>query len=144
MHTHRRVGAPCGGRVHWLLYELQGEFLLTYDLDYNYSYKNYFFSRKEGWLGYILIDCFIVSRTSKHCYKASYYNAKYNYYKFFSATTAKELAQIMKNIYFTFKDMEDDRIPDCYSSVVRNFNSRKRNKQNNSNKKGNDVYNSRK
>ena len=106
MHNFVKVGAPAGGRVHNVLHALPKEFKQAYDLEFNYNYKSYFFSRCAGYLKRDLIDCFIVHRTSKHCFRASYYNSQFKYFKFFSSRTADGIAKLMNNIYKVFKEIE--------------------------------------
>lgn len=97
-----RTGAPFGGRVHFLLDELTGEFLKQYDVEYNYNFKNYLFYRRTGYLDRTLIDLFIVVRTSKKNYRVNYCNVKHLYFCTFCGDF-RDVAQKMKNIYKTFK-----------------------------------------
>lgn len=62
----RSVGAPKGGRVHWLLWHLPSDFKGAYQLYYNYSNHNYVFVRNAGKQVY---DVFIVIHTSKHWFR---------------------------------------------------------------------------
>lgn len=101
-----RVGAPYGGRVHNLLYELSGEFIKDYELYYNYFFKKYFFCRRDGYLFKNLIDCFTVIRTSRKCYRVMYVNVNYNYFCYFSARYPKQAAEKMKRIYQIIKEIE--------------------------------------
>lgn len=70
----RRVGAPDGGRVHWLLHNLTPEFKGKYTLLYNYNRHNYTFVRYRGRK---LYEIFIVMRTSIHSWRCVYYNDEY-------------------------------------------------------------------
>lgn len=94
--SEKKGGAPSGGRVHWLVYELSREAKLHYSVNFDYEYHNYFIFRqnRRG-----LIDCFAVIRTSKNLFRCMYYNARDNYFEYFSGSTPKETAaQINKKI----------------------------------------------
>ena len=69
----RGVGAPKGGRVHWLLLCLSPEFKGKYKLHFDYKYHNYVFLRYDKRK---LLDIFIVMRTLIHGWKCMYFNAK--------------------------------------------------------------------
>lgn len=101
-----KAGAPKGGRVHWLQFELSGEFSLAYHLENNYRYHNYRYSRYRK---RTLIDEFIVVRTSKKCYRVTYYNADFKHFQYFSARTCGECADKMRAIYNVFKLLEQAR-----------------------------------
>ena len=103
LNNRHRAGAPKGGRVHWLQFELCGEFGRVYHLEYNYSYHNYKYSRYRK---RTLIDEFIVVRTSKKCYRVIYYNADFKHFQYFSARTCGECADKMRAIYNVFKRLE--------------------------------------
>lgn len=47
MSNEQGIGAPLGGRVHWLLWCLSPEFKGAYRLYYNYTYHRYLFYRIE-------------------------------------------------------------------------------------------------
>ena len=96
-------GAPPGGRVHWLSDELAGEFGKAYHREYNYRLHNYRFSRYDK---KTLIDEFLVVRTSKRCYRVIYYNAKFKFFQYFSASNYKKCADHMREIYRIFKRLE--------------------------------------
>lgn len=98
-----KAGAPKGGRVHWLQFELSGDFSRAYHLEYNYKYHNYHYARYRK---RTLIDEFIVVRTSRKCYRVSYYNADYKHFQYFSARTCGECADKMIAIFYVFKRLE--------------------------------------
>lgn len=100
------VGAPPGLTVHWLNLELVGEFTKAYRLDYNKRFHHYRYSRYRK---RTLIDEFLIVRTSKKCYRVIYYNNDYKFFKYFSARNFKACAEKIRNIYKTFKDMEDSK-----------------------------------
>lgn len=102
MHNPR-VGAPPGLTVHWLHLELAGEFTKAYRLSYNTRFHHYRYAR---YFKRTLIDEFIVVRTSKKCYRVTYFNNDYKFFKYFSAKNYRECAEKMKNTYKTFKEME--------------------------------------
>ena len=69
----RGIGAPKGGRVHWLLHNLSPDFKEKYILHFDYQYHNYVFLRYEKRK---LYDIFIVLRTSVHGWRCVYFNAQ--------------------------------------------------------------------
>lgn len=58
-------------RVHWLLHHLNRDFKRIYTLKFDYSKHCYFFYRLKG---RSILDSFIIVRTSKHCFRVSYFN----------------------------------------------------------------------
>ena len=104
IYNRPRVGAPPGLTVHWLVDELRGEFVKAYNLNLNRKHHNYFFSRYRK---RTLIDVFIVVRTSKRCYRVTYFNADFNHFQYFSSENYRECAEKMKAIYHVFKSIED-------------------------------------
>ena len=97
----RKRGAPKGNRWHWLLIDLRGEFLINYNLSYDYKKDAYFFesdSKKVSERNY-----FIVIRTSRHCFRMMYYDkvSKESIYKSFenSYYCAKEMKRIFKQYH---------------------------------------------
>lgn len=68
------VGAPPGGRVHWLIYNLSAEFKRKYYTNYDYSKHSYLFLRKYDRVSLKSLrrsDMFIVVRTSKKCWRVT-------------------------------------------------------------------------
>lgn len=104
IYNRRRVGAPPGLTVHWLVDELHGEFVKAYNLSLNRKHHNYFFTRYRK---RTLIDVFIVVRTSKRCYRVMYFNADFNHFQYFSSENYRECADKMKSIYHIFKSIEE-------------------------------------
>ena len=47
MSNEQGIGAPKGGRVHWLLWCLPPDFKRAYKLYFNYAYHRYCFYRPE-------------------------------------------------------------------------------------------------
>ena len=88
----RKVGAPKGGRVHWLLYHLDIDFLKAYELYYNYSEHNYVFVR---YLKRRIYDIFIVFQTSKHYWQCTYANVVKRKYEHFGDNTTRRIAKRM-------------------------------------------------
>lgn len=103
----KRVGAPPGLTVHWLIFELAEDISFTrdYKLSYNRRHHNYHFSRYRK---RTVIDEFIVVRTSKRCYRVMYFNADYNHFQYFSAENYKTCAEGMIAIYKIFKKIEGE------------------------------------
>ena len=93
----RCVGAPKGGRVHWLLWSLPREFKNSYILAYNYDKHNYCFYRLSG---HKLYDIFIISHTSKHYFRMSYFNSETTEILFDGDNKATRLA---KRMWYIFK-----------------------------------------
>lgn len=103
-----KVGAPKGGRVHWLQYELSGEFFQNYKFYNNYNYHDYRFVLYRF---RTMVDEFLVVRTSKRCYRVIYYNADYNYFLYFSARDFKTCAAKIKGLYNIFKNFKPPKKP---------------------------------
>lgn len=100
----RRVGAPKGGYVHWLLWSLPSEFKGAYLYKYqadrreneNYTRHNYIFYRLTGSK---LYDVFIVIQSSKHFWRVTYANFEHQEYDFFGDIKTERLARRMWYIY---------------------------------------------
>lgn len=90
------IGAPKGGRVHWLLIHLPNEFKAAYRLRYDYSRHNYVFYRMRR---RDLFDIFIVSQTSVHYWQLTYVNFLTQDYYHFGSQSAKNIAKKMFLIY---------------------------------------------
>jgi hypothetical protein len=100
-----RVGAPKGGRVHWLVWALRGHFLKDYQCDYNYLYHNYRFVRyAENRVRYV-VDEFLVIRTSKRCWRVMYWNNHKMEFIYFNASTYRECASKILDIYSKHKEL---------------------------------------
>ena len=102
-YERRGPGAPPGGSVHWLAFELSGEFLRAYRIDYAPHKHNYRLARYRK---RTLVDEFLVVRTSKKCYRVIYYNVEFEYYRYFSASNYRECAQRMKALADIFRRLE--------------------------------------
>ena len=92
----RRIGAPSGGRVHWMLFNLPNHFKRAYRLSYDYATHNYIFYRMNG---YHLYDVFIVVQTSRHYWRVTYANTKNQVYEHFGYRNTRLLAEKMYEIY---------------------------------------------
>lgn len=92
----RKAGAPKGGRVHWLLWNLPAEFKGVYELYYDYARHNYTFCRHDGRK---LHDVFIVKQTSKHWWRCMYVNVKTQKYECFGYRNTRILAEYMVELY---------------------------------------------
>ena len=92
----RKVGAPKGGRVHWLLWHLPRDFRACYELYYNYDKHNYVFARHDGRK---LFDVFIIEHSSKHWWRGMYSCPKLQIYEHFGYKTTKIIAEIMYELY---------------------------------------------
>lgn len=101
-----RIGAPPGGRVHWLSDELAGEFGKAYRRTYNYRNHHYRFYRMRK---RTLIDEFLVVRTSKRCYRVIYFNQDFKFFLYFSSKNYIECANKMREIFSIFKRLEEVR-----------------------------------
>lgn len=100
---NRKVGAPIGGRVHWILHELPTEFKGKYILVYQYKYHRYIFYRMDGRR---LYDIFIVNRSKKARYfRAVYANMKRNEIEFFGHKKPSRIAEKMFDLYLTDKNL---------------------------------------
>lgn len=96
----RKVGAPKGGRVHWILHALPTEFKGAYIYEYQYKYHRYVFYRLSGRK---LYDVFIVLRTSKHYFRAVYCNVERQEYEFFGHYSPERIAEKMYDLYLLDK-----------------------------------------
>lgn len=90
------MGAPKGGRVHWLLLHLRKDFKRSYQCYYNYTWHRYSFIRYERKK---LYDIFIVIRTSRDCWKCTYFNRETLDFETFSTRKSKHMALRMWLIY---------------------------------------------
>ena len=99
----RKVGAPKGGRVHWVLHELPTEFKGKYILAYQYKYHRYIFYRLDGRK---LYDIFIVNRSKKARYfRAVYANLKRNEIELFGHKKPSMIAEKMYDLYLQDKKL---------------------------------------
>lgn len=89
MSNEQGIGAPKGGRVHWLLWCLPPDFKRAYKLYFNYAYHRYCFYRLEK---HEIIDVFIVNRTSAHCWRVMYVNTKTGDFQYFSNKYSRHIA----------------------------------------------------
>jgi hypothetical protein len=104
-----RVGAPPGLTVHWLIFELAEDdnFTRKYKLSYNKKYHHYRFARYRK---RTMIDEFVVIRTSKRCYRVSYFNEDYKHFQYFSAENYRDCAKQMVEIFHVFYRLEQVQI----------------------------------
>ncbi len=98
-----KVGAPLGGRVHWVLWNLPVEFKRAYKLRFDYEYHNYNFVR---YVGRVPIDQFIIIRTSRKCFRCMYYNFDTDYFEYFSEPTAEGIANRVVELYEKIRQAE--------------------------------------
>ena len=94
--SKRTVGAPKGGRVHWLLWHLPKEFKGAYKLYYNYAKHNYTFIRYRKRTVY---EVFIVKQTSKHWWRVMYVNVVTQKYECFGYRNTRIIAEYMYELY---------------------------------------------
>ena len=92
----KNVGAPKGGRVHWLIFHLPSDFKGAYEIYYNYDKHNYLFIRHAGRK---VLDVFIVKQTSKHYWRCMYVNIEKQKYECFGYKNTRILAEIMYELY---------------------------------------------
>lgn len=93
--TYKR-GAPKGGRVHWLLWNLPTEFKRAYKLYYNYKKHNYVFMRYKY---KNLIDVFIIKQSSQHWWRVMYAHPEKQVYEYFGFRSTRIIAEIMFELY---------------------------------------------
>lgn len=99
----RKVGAPKGGRVHWVLWELPTEFKGAFQLRYDYAYHRYIFYRMNGRK---LYDIFIINRSKKARYfRAVYVNVERNEVEFFGHKKPSAIAEKCYDLYLTDKKL---------------------------------------
>lgn len=99
---YRRVGAPKGGRVHWILWNLPSDFKRAYILRFDYPLHRYIFYRLSGTR---LYDFFVVDRTSKRYFRAVYVNVVRNDVEFFGHKKPSRIAEKMYDLYLTDKNL---------------------------------------
>lgn len=92
----RKVGAPKGGRVHWLLFHLPADFKGAYVLEYNYDKHNYVFYRKKD---DTLFDIFVVWQSSVHYWRAVYSLPAIGKYVYFGYKNTEMIACYMYELY---------------------------------------------
>lgn len=105
--TTGKVGAPLGGRVHWLLWHLGKDFKRAYKLRFDYEYHNYHFTR---YAARTPIDEYIIIRTSRRCFRCMYFNYENEYFEYFSEKTSKEMAQHMERLYKKIRRAENAKV----------------------------------
>lgn len=95
----RKVGAPRGGWVQWLLWHLPADFKGTYLYYFetskqggSYARHNYVFYRMQGRK---LYDIFIVVQTSRHYWHITYTNIPLKKYEYFGYRNTRILAEYM-------------------------------------------------
>lgn len=97
-----KIGAPKGGRVHWLLYNLRPDFKRAYECVFNYAIHNYVFVRYHKRKIY---DVFIVVKTSRHCWTCTYANCKSYEYQRFSSKNTRLLALRMWFLFQKYRSI---------------------------------------
>lgn len=90
------------GKVHWLLHNLPLDFKKSYKCYFDYACHNYIFYRNKG---YIVLDCFIVIRTSRKCFRVMYFNNNFKIFQYFSTRTSLETSNIMYKLYLNFDSL---------------------------------------
>lgn len=95
-----KVGAPRGGRVHWLLWNLRRDFKGAYQLSFDYVTHNYVFYRMQHRQ---LYDVFVVVRTSRHCWRCMYSNVNQHIFEYFSTDNSKKMALRMWLLYQKYR-----------------------------------------
>ena len=92
------------GRVHWLLWNLSPLFKGRYKLSFDYAFHRYTFYRTYcNGRSNRLLDCFIVVRTSKRCFRMSYMNDLYRVALYESFRTSAACAHRMEQIAEQFR-----------------------------------------
>ena len=105
-YKKRKVGAPPGGRVHWLLLNLPGEFKMKYELSYDYKKHNYVFCRHAGRK---LYDVFIIMQTSRHYWTVSYVNCETQKYDHFGYRATRVIAEWMMKKYEERREVKNEK-----------------------------------
>ena len=105
MYREHHAGAPRGGRVHWLIWNLRPDFKRAYECFFNYASHRYVFYRIEKKKIY---DVFIVYQTSRHCWRCMYANTKTADFEYFSHNSSRHIALRMWFIYRKMCDRIED------------------------------------
>ena len=101
--ANRRPGAPKGGRVHWMLWNLPSDLKGAYELYYDYARHNYLFVRHSGRKVY---DLFVVVQTSKHYWHVTYCNTQKQKYEYFGYRNTRIIGEWMYEIYLETKEIK--------------------------------------
>ena len=98
-----KIGAPDGGRVYWLMYELRVAFGRDY-WDFTENYSISFSAKDPGKHCYFFErirkkrrDMFIVIRTSAQCYRVVYFDTAVPIFEYNSFVDATSVAQYVAN-----------------------------------------------
>lgn len=83
-------------RVHWFLWNLDKEIKREYFIKYDYVRHSYLLYRMTGSR---LYDCFIIVRTSKHCFRVMYANCETLDIQYFSCLRSVNVARRVWYIY---------------------------------------------
>lgn len=82
------MGAPRGGRVHWLALMLPRILQNKYDLNFDYDRHNYRLTLKGSRKRF---DEYIIIRTSQKCYRVSYYDNPTRFMEYQSYRKAEDV-----------------------------------------------------
>lgn len=105
-----RAGAPKGGRVHWFLWNLPRDLKRAYTIRYDYSKHNYaMFRYPNGDERHKPIDIYIVIRTSRECFKITYYRYESNEFEQFSAPTSEKAVAAIMERYERAREEEEKK-----------------------------------
>ena len=101
-----KVGAPPGGRVHWLIWNLPSEIKRAYEIIFDYEFHNYLLQRKPDGK-HKATDFFIVVRTSRRCWRCYYFHFEYKYFEYFSEKTSNKMAEHILKVYHKIRASEE-------------------------------------
>lgn len=111
----RKVGAPKGARVHWFLLQLPEYISKNYYARYDYSQHNYFLYRRCSKISnynFFYSDFYIITRTSKRCWRISAHYCETAETYYMSTKTSKECGEVIENcarLWHNNRSWQDDR-----------------------------------
>ena len=97
----RAVGAPKGGRVHWILLTLSRDFKKKFICEFDYRVHKYAFFRYRGAR---VVEVFLIAKTSCHSWRGMYYNVAYKGMEIFSHSSPTIIAYTMELIAKAYEE----------------------------------------
>lgn len=101
LRTYKKRGSPKGSRLHWFSWLYCASPLKNkYELIYDYRYDNYIMissgkrpkqANKSCLTRYYDLEIYVISRTSKECYRCMYADVMTGRIKYFSSKNANKI-----------------------------------------------------
>ncbi len=113
------VGAPKGGRVHWVLLQSSKYIRQNYDVIYDYDNHNYFFKRKRKCCDEKHTeDYFTVTRTSDVCFRCMYVSLKSGEIEYQSFEKSVLLDRYMHYKAMTYDNQERKKLNIGFGNII--------------------------